>query len=412
MKRVVVTGMGIVSPIGNDMAEFEKNLMAGVCGIDWITRFDTTDYKVKIAGEVKDFDIEAYLSRVEARRMDLFTRYAVAAADQAMAQSGLAGRVAAERFGVYIGSGVGGMGTFVESAENNLTKGPRKVSPLFIPMMISNIAAGTIAIRYDAKGPCLPVVTACATSTHALGEAYRAIRHGYADAILAGGSEAIIHGLAVAGFTNCMALSTRNIPDESSIPFDVRRDGFVLGEGGAVLVLEEYNHALARGAKILAEVVGYGNTCDAYHITAPEPEADGATRAISQALTEAAYQKGMKVYYNAHGTSTPLNDKSETMAVKKAFGEKAAREDVYISSTKSMTGHMLGAAGGCEAIACILALNKSLIPPTIGLKEADPECDLNYTPNQAAAVDIDMAVSTSLGFGGHNGTVVFRKAGE
>ncbi|MDD2504229.1 MAG: beta-ketoacyl-ACP synthase II [Clostridia bacterium] len=407
VKRVAITGLGVISPIGNNMETFKNNVMNGVCGIDYITHFDTSDFKVKIAAEVKEFSITDYIEKSEARRMDIFTQYAVAAAEQAIVDSGICGKVDPHRFGVYVGSGIGGMDSFI-NATNKLTKdGPRKVSPLFIPMMISNIASGTIAIKFEAKGPSLPVVTACATSTNALGEAFRTIRYGYADAIIAGGTEGAINGLSVAGFTNCMALSTRNIPDDSSIPFDKRRDGFIMGEGAGILILEEYEHAKKRGAKIHGEITGYGNTCDAYHIVAPHPEAEGAINAIRLALEEGQYEKGMRVYYNAHGTSTPLNDKSETLAIKSVFGEKA--KEIHISSTKSMTGHMLGAAGAVEAIVSILALQNKRIPPTIGYKEADPECDLNYTPNVSREADIDLAISTSLGFGGHNGVLTFIK---
>jgi 3-oxoacyl-[acyl-carrier-protein] synthase II len=407
VRRVVVTGVGILSPIGNDLATFHKNLMNGVCGIDYITRFDTEDFKVKIAAEVKGFDPTEYMEKSEARRMDIFSQYAMAAAEQAVQDSGISGTIEAERLGVYVGSGIGGMDTFMSMTEKLLTGGPRKVSPLFIPMMISNIASGNIAIRFQAMGPCLPVVTACSTSTHAIGEAFHAVRHGYADAIIAGGAEATINPLSVAGFTNSTALSTRNEPLSSSIPFDLRRDGFVIGEGAAIVVLEEYDRAVARGAQIYGEIVGYGNTCDAHHITAPHPEAAGAANSIKIALAEAEYKDEMRVYYNAHGTSTPLNDKAETLALKRVFGEKA--KAVHISSTKSMTGHMLGAAGATEAIACLLALKDQKIPPTIGYQEADPECDLNYTPNHAVDAAIDIALSTSLGFGGHNGTLAFRR---
>ncbi|NLY71418.1 MAG: beta-ketoacyl-[acyl-carrier-protein] synthase II, partial [Clostridiales bacterium] len=337
MRRVAVTGMGIISPIGNDINTFRENLLNGVCGIDYITYFDPSDYKVKIAAEVKDFDVTEYVTKKEAKRMDRFTQYAVAASDQAVKDSGILGNVDPERFGVYVGSGTGGMETFLSCAEKLFSEGPQRVSPLFKPMMISNIAAGNVAIKFNAQGPCLPVVTACATSTHAIGEAFRAIRYGYADAIIAGGSEAAINPLSIAGFTNNMALSKRNIPDDSSIPFDKRRDGFVIGEGAAVIILEEYERAKARGAKIYAELAGYGNTCDAYHITAPHPDAEGAKNAIVLALQEAGYTEDMDVYYNAHGTSTPLNDAAETIAIKKAFGEEKARK-IHISSSKSMFG--------------------------------------------------------------------------
>ncbi len=408
MRHVAITGLGLISPIGNTIESFKNNLINGTCGIDFITHFDTSEYKVTIAAEVKDFDILNYVGKSTARRMDPFTQYAVAAAEEAVKDSKIEGKIDPFRLGVYVGSGIGGMDSFLKSSEKLLTEGPRKISPLFIPMMISNIASGSIAIRFDAKGPCLPVVTACATSTHALGEAFRCIRHGYADAIIAGGTEAAINGLSIAGFTNSMALSTRNIPDDSSIPFDIRRDGFVMGEGAGMLVLEEYEHAINRGAKIYGIITGYANTCDAYHITAPHPQAEGASNAILLALDEGGYEKGMKLYYNAHGTSTPLNDKVETVALKAVFKDKV--KDLHISSTKSMTGHMLGAAGAVEAIACLLALLEGKIPPTAGYKEPDPECDLNYTPETGVTAKLDMAVSTSLGFGGHNSVLIFRKA--
>ncbi len=406
MKRVVISGMGIISPIGNDIDTFWDSLQNGKCGIDYITRFDTTDYKVKIAAEVKGFDPTQYMEKNEARKNDMYAQFAIAAASEAMQDSQL-GEIDPARFGVYVGSGIGGMQSFVASCETLNEKGPRRVSPFFIPMMISNIAAGNIAIRYNAQGPCLPVVTACATSSHAIGEAFRAIKFGYADAILAGGSEATIIPLAIAGFTNTMALSKRNDPMDSSIPFDNRRDGFVMGEGAAILMLEEYEHAIKRGAKIYAEIKGYANTCDAYHITAPHPEALGATNAILNGLSEAGISITDPIYINAHGTSTPLNDKAETLAINKAFGENA-KKNVLVSSTKSMTGHMLGAAGAVEAIASVLAIKNHIIPPTIGYKEADPECDLDYVPNIARhEPNINKALSLSLGFGGHNACLVF-----
>ena len=406
MKRVVITGLGVISPVGNSLDSFWSSLLAGKCGIDFITRFDTAEYKVKIAAEVKGFDPALYMDKSEVRRSDLYAQYAVAAAAQAMKDSNLSG-IDPERLGVYVGSGIGGMLTFVNETEKLLTKGPSRVSPFFIPMMIGNIAAGSIAIKFNAQGPCLPVVTACATSSHAIGEAFRAIKFGFADAIIAGGAEATITPLAVAGFTNCMALSTRNDPLRSSIPFDKERDGFVMGEGAGILVLEEYEHALARGAKIYAEIAGYGNTCDAHHITAPHPEAIAAARAITLAMEEAGLKSSDRLYLNAHGTGTPLNDKSETIAVKKALKEDAY--NALISSTKSMTGHMLGAAGASEAIVCAMALMTGKVPPTIGYKVPDPECDLNYVPNTSITADLDAALSTSLGFGGHNACLVLRK---
>lgn len=407
MNRVVVTGLGVISPVGNDVAAFWKSLTEGVCGIGEITKFDTADFKVKIAAEVKDFDPTQYMPKSEVRKTDLYCQYAIAAAAQAMEDSKIAGSVEPERLGVYIGSGVGGINTLLSESDKLRSGGPRKVSPFFIPMMIANIAAGNVAIKYNAQGPCVPIVTACATSTNTIGEAYRAIQHGYADAIIAGGAEATINPIAVAGFTNCMALSTRNDPKCASIPFDKRRDGFVIGEGAGILILEEYGHAVKRGAKIYAEIKGYGNTCDAYHVTAPHPEAIGGARAIKQAYEEAAMPDA-KIYFNAHGTSTPLNDKSETLAIKKALGEEKARETM-ISSIKSMTGHMLGAAGATEAIASVLALCDGILPPTIGYEEPDPECDLDYIPNEARRVQADLALSVSLGFGGHNACIALAK---
>ena len=406
MRRVVVTGMGAVTPVGNHLEEYWNSLVEGVCGVDFITRFDVSDKKVKVAAEVKNFDPLEYFEKSELRKNDLFVQYAVAAATQAMNDSKLAGTVEPERLGVYIGSGIGGILTTTENSDK-LCQGAKRVSPFMVPMMISNMASGTVSIRFEAKGPTLPIVTACATSSHAIGEAYRAIRHGYADAILAGGSEAAVCNLTLAGFTSCMALTANNDPKTACRPFDKNRDGFVMGEGAGVVVLEEYEHAVARGAKIYGEVCGYGNTSDAYHVTAPDPEAGGITRAIRLAMEEAGVQADEHTYVNAHGTSTQLNDKSETLAFHQAFGEAA--EKVAISSTKSMTGHMLGAAGAVEAIACLKALETGIIPPTIGLQEADPDCDLDYTPGTAKCMDVKTALSTSLGFGGHNACLVFRK---
>lgn len=413
MNRVVVTGMGVISPVGNDIPTFWDSLVSGKNGISLITRYDTENHKVKVAAEVKDFEPTLYMEKSALRKTDLFTQYAVGAATQAVEDSGIIGQVNEERFGVYIGSGVGGLITTVEQIGRYNEGGEKKVSPFLIPMMIGNIAAGTVAIKYHAQGPCLPVVSACATSTHAVGEAYRAIKHGYADAILAGGSEAAIVPVGISGFTNCKALSTAPDPESACMPFDKRRHGFVMGEGAGVLVLEEYEHAKARGAKIYGEISGYGNTCDAYHITAPHPDGAGSSRAIAEALNGALELTGLsldsaQVYINAHGTSTPLNDKTETMAIKIALGEEHARKAI-ISSTKSMTGHMLGATGAVEAIASLLAMESGIIPPTINYKEPDPECDLDYTPNVARKAVIDLALSPSLGFGGHNGCLAFTK---
>ncbi len=408
MNRVVITGLGLLSPVGNSVRDSWEALIAGKCGIAPITRFDTADYKVKIAAEVKGFDPGRIMDRAEVRRSDLFTQYAIAAADEAMADSGLK-NFDHDRFGVYMGSGVGGIGTLVAESEKLSRDGPRRISPFLVPMMISNMAAGQVAIRHGARGPCLPVVTACATSTHAIGEAYRAIAHGYADIILAGGAEAPLIPLAVAGFTASMALSTRNDPTSSSIPFDRRRDGFVMGEGAGALVLEEYRHALSRGARVYAEICGYGNSCDAFHITAPLPDASRAAAAIKGAMDEAGIAGGKGLYINTHGTGTPLNDKTETLAIKKALGPGAY--DALVSSTKSMTGHMLGAAGAAEAAACALALADGIVPPTIGYREPDEECDLDYVPNAARKAQIGSALSISLGFGGHNACLAFRRIG-
>ena len=407
MRKVVITGLGAITPLGNTVTEFWENLIAGYCGITEITRFDTTDFKVKIAAEVKGFDPSLYMEKADISRTDLFTQFAIGSASQAMEDSGLH-EFDHDRFGVYIGSGIGGMTTMVNETQKLMNSGPRRVSPFMIPMMISNIAAGQVAIRFNAKGPCLPIVTACATGTHSIGEAFRSIAHGYADVILAGGTEASILPLSVAGFTSSMALSTRNDPLDSSIPFDKRRDGFVMGEGAGVLVLEDYEHAVARGAKIYAEVAGYGNTCDAFHITASLPDGTRAAAAMAQALHEASIVSGDGLYINAHGTSTPINDKTETQAIKVALGDSAYQ--ALVSSTKSMTGHMLGAAGAVEAIASILAVKEGIAPPTIGYKEPDPDCDLDYVPNHARKADLKSALSVSLGFGGHNAAVAFRKA--
>lgn len=411
-RRVVVTGMGVITPVGNDVQTYWKNLLDGVCGIDFITSIPTDDLPVKIAGEVKDFNPADY--RIEppfARKQDKFTVYAVAASWQAVRQSGLKsgedGNIDPYRLGVYVGSGIGGFATQVRETEKLIKEGAKWVSPLFIPTMISNIAAGNIAIRNNACGPCLPVVTACATSTHAIGEAYRAIKHGYADAVITGGAEAAIIPLGIAGFANAKALSRSEDPKYASLPFNRNRGGFVMAEGAAMLVLEEYEHAVARGAEILAEVCGYGNTCDAHHVTAPRPDGLTQAAAIRQALDEAGYDSDDILYINAHGTGTALNDVSETAAFKIALGEDAYK--AHISSTKGSTGHLLGAAGAAEAVAAILALRDGIVPPTANLDETDPECDLDYTPNRAVKADLTIAISDSLGFGGHNGCVAFRK---
>lgn len=411
-QRVVITGMGVISPVGNNINDFWTSLAEGRCGIDHIKGFEEYDLPISVAGQVKDFAPEENgLERNDIRRNDLYCQFALAAAYQAMQQSGLKSgeNVAADRLGVYIGSGIGGMNTFVNETTKLLNEGVNRISPLFVPMMIGNIAAGNVAIKYNAQGVCLPVVTACATGTHAAGEAYRAIKHGYADAIIAGGAEASIHPLAIGGFANSKALTRSTDPKNASIPFSANRNGFVMGEGAGVLVFESLENAQKRGAKIYAEVVGYGNSCDAHHVTAPSPDGIPASRAIKQSLAEAGFDAEKDLLYiNAHGTSTPLNDKSETAAIKLAMGEEAAHK-AMISSTKSMTGHMLGATGAVELIACVLTLENGVVPPTIGLNEPDPECDLDYVPNVARKADVTIAISNSLGFGGHNSCVALRK---
>ncbi len=408
MRRVVVTGMGIVSPIGNNLEEFWKNLTEGKNGIGTITRFDPERLKAKLAAEVKDFNPRDYMDKSDMLRSDRYVHLGYAAACQAVEESNILGTVEPEKMGVYFGTGIGGIQTFSQEAKNLFEKGPRRVSPFFIPMLIANMASGMIAIKFNCKGAAMPSVTACASGANAIGEAVRAIRHGYIDAAISGGSEAAITEIGMAGFINMQALSVSEDPDAASLPFDVRRGGFVMGEGGAALILEEYEHAVARGAKIYAEICGYGTTCDAYHITAPDPEASESSRAIKDALKESDYRGNEKVYVNAHGTGTPLNDVAETKALKLAFGEEKAKE-LFISSTKSMTGHLLGAAGAAESIVCIKALNEGVIPPTINLHEIDPECDLNYVPNKAVKESADLAISNSLGFGGHNVCLAFRR---
>ena len=409
MRRVVITGMGCVTPIGNDVPTFWESLKNGKCGIGPITHFDTTDYKVKVAGEVKDFDPLQYLEKSDLRKYDVFCWYAMAAATQAVEESGIKDTLPPERIGTYFGSGIGGMSTFAEEQKVLMEKGPRRVSPFFVPGMIINMAGGLIAIKYNFQGASIPIVTACATGNNAIGEAYRAIKHGYLDAVLTGGAEAAIIPIGVAGFSNMKALSTTEDPAAACVPFDARRNGFVMGEGSGALVLEEYEHAKARGAKIYGELCGYGVTCDAHHITAPHPEGLGGAAALTMALEEAGgCEDPSKLYINAHGTSTPLNDSCETKAIKKALGDEAAHK-CMVSSTKSMTGHMLVAAGAVESIASVLAVKEGIVPPTIGYQEPDPECDLDYVPNQAREAQIDLALSASLGFGGHNAYLAFRR---
>ncbi len=408
MRRCVITGMGAVTPVGNDVESFWRGISEGVCGIDYIKKFDTENFKVKVAAEVKDFDAEKYVPKKELKRNDLFSIYAVAAATEAYEKSGLKeGDVESERFGVIAGSGIGGLWTLEEQVIKLNEKGPSKVSPLFIPMTIGNMAAGNIAIKFGAKGICSSVVTACATGTNCIGEAYRNIIHGYLDVCFAGGSEASISGIAIAGFTNLTALSQEPDPKKASRPFDKNRSGFVMGDGAGILILEEMEHAIKRGAKIYGEILGYGATCDAYHITAPSPDGSGAAKAITMALNEAGIKPEEVSYINAHGTGTHHNDISETMAIKLALGDAAYKTP--ISSTKSMIGHLLGAAGGIEAIACVCALENGFIPPTIGYETPDEECDLDYVPNVGRKAELKYVLSNSLGFGGHNAVLCFKK---
>ena len=407
-RRVVVTGLGAVTPLGLDVKTTWEGLKNGANGIGPITLFNTENFKATLAAEVKDFDPKEYLEVNEILRTDRYAQFAVAAAKQAADDSKIEGNVAPERFAVLFGTGIGGINTFETEHAKLLDKGPRRVSPLFVPMMIANMASGIIAIKHGCKGSAMPCVTACASGSNAIGEAARLIRHGYADAVITGGAEAAITPSAVAGFVNMHALSVSSDPDAASLPFDSRRGGFVMGEGAVALILEEYEHAKARGAEIYGEVCGYGSTCDAYHITAPHPEAEGGTQAMKNAMAEAGYSENDTVYVNAHGTGTPMNDAIETIAIKKALGEENARK-AYVSSTKSMTGHMLGAAGAVEALACIMAIKEGIIPPTINLKEQDEACDLNCVPCKAVKADITLALSNSLGFGGHNACLAFRK---
>lgn len=407
-RRVVVTGLGAITPLGNTVAQTWDAMKAGKNGITPITLFDTENFKAKLGAEVKEFDPKEHLGVNEALRTDRYTQFALVATQEAVEESGIVGTVQPERFAVFFGTGIGGIGTFEKEHTKLMEKGPRRVSALFVPMMIANMAAGMIAIRYDCRGTAMPAVTACASGSNAIGEAMRMIRHGYADAVITGGTEAAITPSAVAGFVNMQALSVSQDPDAASLPFDKRRAGFVIGEGAVSLVLEEYEHAKARGAKIYGEVCGYGSTCDAYHITAPHPEARGGAQAMIDAMREAGYSDKDTVYINAHGTGTPMNDVVETKAIKKAMGDKQAYE-AYVSSTKSMTGHMLGAAGAIEAMACLKALGEGIVPPTIHLNEPDEACDLNCVPNVAVKADITLALSNSLGFGGHNACLAFRK---
>jgi 3-oxoacyl-[acyl-carrier-protein] synthase II len=411
-KRVVVTGMGAVTPLGNTVDLFWQGIREGRSGIDKITRFDTEAFDAKIAAEVHDFDPNDYMDKKEAKRMDRFTQYAMAASNMAVKHAALdVSKINAQRFGVVLGSGIGGIETLENTANTLHTKGPGRVSPFFVPMMIGNMAAGQISIAFGAKGMNSTVVTACASATNAIGEAFRAIRYGHADVIITGGTEAPITPLALAGFCSMKALSTRNDdPKAACRPFDLDRDGFIMGEGAGILVLESYEHAVNRGAKILAEVVGYGLTADAYHITTPAPEGEGGARAMKEALEDAGMAPEEIDYINAHGTSTPYNDKFETAAIKSVFGDYAKK--VAVSSTKSMTGHLLGAAGGIEAIILVKAIEDQFIPATINYTTPDPECDLDYVPNQGRNAKINAALSNSFGFGGQNACILVKKFAE
>ena len=412
-RRVVVTGTGVVSCVGNNVGEFWDSVVNGRCGLGEITRFDTSAYRTHIAGEIKNFDITNYMSAKEARHMDLYTQYAVAAADEALRSAGLPAnpgeaRPDGDRYGVIVPSGIGGLGTLEREHEVLITRGPSRVSPFLIPMMIGDIASGTLAIRYNLRGPNMGLATACATACHSIGEAYWMIKRDDADVMIAGGAEACVVPTSLAGFCALKALSTRNDdPLHASRPFDRDRDGFVMSEAAGVLVIEELGHAVRRGANILAEIVGYGATADGYHITSPAPDGNGDARAIAMALRHAGVTPDAVDYINAHGTSTSLNDKYETLAIKSAFGD--AVRNVSISSTKGTTGHALSAAGGLESIVCVKSITDGIVPPTINYENPDPECDLDYTPNVARKRDITYAMNCNLGFGGHNGTLLFKK---
>jgi len=409
MRRVVITGVGAVSPLGTGNTANWDALMSGTSGIGSITRFDTTDIPVKIAGEVKGFNAEDFFDKKEVKKMDLFIQYAMAAAEFAMTDSGLViNDENAERVGVLVGSGLGGLPTIEKYHVVMLEGGVKKISPFFIPMLLINLAPGMISIKYGAKGPNISTVSACATGTHSIGDAFHIIKRGDADAMIAGGTESTITPLAVGGFAAMKALSTRNdAPEKASRPFDKDRDGFIMAEGAGIVVLEEYESAKKRGAKIYAEVVGYGLTGDAYHMTAPAPGGEGAARCMKMALKNAGVNPEQVTYINAHGTSTPFNDLNETLAIKSVFGSHASK--LMVSSTKSMTGHLLGAAGGIETAICCMAMDKGAVPPTINYETPDPECDLDYVPNTARNATIEYAMSNSLGFGGTNATLLFKK---
>lgn len=409
MNRVVITGMGAVTPLGNTAAEFWDGLKNGRNGIAAITKFDASETGITVAGELKDFDPTVYMPRKISKRMDDFSRYGIAAAVQAVEMSGIdKEKTDMDRFGVIVGSGIGGLNAMQEQIIKMNTKGPQRVAPFFVPMAIGNMVAGNISIAIGTKGINTSIVTACASGNNAIGEAFRNIRHGYSDVILAGGAEGTINEIGISGFAALTALSTSTDPDRASIPFDKERQGFVMGEGAAVLMLESLKHAQDRGAKILGEVVGYGSTSDGYHMTAPTPDGSGAGKAMKNAIAEAGISAEDVGYINAHGTGTPANDSAETMAIKYAFGDDAARK-VAISSTKSMTGHLLGAAGAIEAVACIKALQEGFVPPTIGLRVQDEACDLDYVANVGKEVPVRYALNNSLGFGGHNAVTCFKK---
>lgn len=411
-KQVVVTGLGVITAVGIGAEDFWQNITSGVSGIDQITTFDTSNLDVKIGAEIKEFDPTQYMDRKEAKRADRFVHFAVAAAKMALADSGLEINSSnADNIGVVIGSGIGGMKTFEEQCRNCIEKGPKRVSPFFIPMMIPDMASGFVSIITGAKGPNHTVVTACASGTHSIGDSLRIIQNGEAVAMITGGSEAALTELTYAGFSSAGALSTNNDnPKGASRPFDLNRDGFIMGEGSGILILEELEHAKRRGARIYAEVVGFGESGDAYHMTSPDPEGSGASRAMSRAVADSGITPDKISYINAHGTSTAANDKFETKAIKNIFGEAAYR--IPVSSTKSMTGHLLGAAGGVEAIISVLALKNGIIPPTINYQTPDPECDLDYVPNKARKKELDYVLSNSLGFGGHNACLSFKKYHE
>jgi len=408
-RRVVITGLGALTPLGNNTEEFWSGLKQGKSGIGPISKFDATDFPTRIAGEVRNFDPLKYVDKKEARRLDPYLQYAIATSVMAVEDAALdPAKIDGTRFGVLIGSGIGGISTLIEGEEVRKTKGPDRVSPFVIPMLIVNMAAGLVSMRFGAKGPNSSVVTACATGNHAIGDAFKIIERGDADIMIAGGAEAIIVPLTIAGFCSMKAMSTRNDePEKASRPFDAGRDGFVCGEGAGIVVLESLEHAVRRDARIYAEVVGYGMTGDAHHMTAPDPAGDGATRAMQMAIRDAAIEPAAIGYINAHGTSTPYNDKFETIAIRRVFGDHARK--LAVSSTKSMTGHLLGAAGGIEAIATVLALYHGVLPPTINYETPDPDCDLDYIPNQARKQDVETALSNAFGFGGTNATLAFRK---